>query len=105
MHGEVGKDLAINLDIGSFEAFNKAAVSDVLGSCSSADTLNPQATELSLTLLTVTILIRLRLTDCVLGVSVEFRAKAAETFSAFDNALPAIAAGWAICCSWRVSVV
>ena len=105
MHNEVGKNLAVHLDVCGLKAFDEARISQLLGTCSSADTLNPQATELSLTLLTVTILIRLRLTDCVLGVSVEFRAKAAETFSAFDNALPAIAAGWAICCSWRVSVV
>ena len=59
---------------------------------------------MSLTLFTVTILIRLCLTDGVLGITKEFRAETAETFGTSDDALPALAAGWAVGCSWHISV-
>ena len=72
MNSKIGKDLTINFDIGLLEAFDEAGISNVLRTDTSADTLDPEAAELSLTLLTVTILIRLSLTDGVLGIFVEF---------------------------------
>ena len=102
VHSEVGKNLAVHLDVSGLKAFDEATVGQILGAGASADTLNPQATELSLTLFTVTILIETGLTDGVLGVSIEFRAEAAESFRTSDDAFPAFAAGWAVGCSWHV---
>jgi len=83
VHGEVGKDLTIHLDVCGLEAFDEARVSQILTTDSSADTLDPKAAELPLALLTVTILILVSLADGVLGVFVEFRAETTEAFGAF----------------------
>ena len=102
--GEVGEDLAIKLDLSGFETFDEAGVGKILGADGSGDPLDPETTELALTLFAVAILILPGLVDCVFGVAVELGTEAAEAFGALEDALPAFAAGGTICCSWHCLV-
>ena len=90
---EIREDLAVSFDSSSFQAFNETRISHVLVAAGSVNTLCPQTAELTFTLLPVPIFIRQRFSDCVLGVTEEFRAETAETLGTEQHALATLAAG------------
>lgn len=90
---EIGKDLTVSFDTSGFEAFDEAGVCHSLVPDGGVDTLSPEAAELSLTLLAVTIFILLRFTDGVLGVTEELRAESAEAFCPEKRTLAACTTG------------
>ena len=102
MNREIREDLAVGFDAGSFQTFDEARVSHVLGANGGVDTLRPQATELAFAALAVPILIGHRLADGVLGVTEEFRAEPAETLGTKQHALAARTTGRGIGGTWHV---
>ena len=99
--GEVSEDLAIELDVGEFKAFDEAGVGQTFVPDGSGNTLNPEATELSLTLLTVTILVLTGFVDGIFRVAVKLGTEAAEAFGTEEDALTAFPTGRTISCSWH----
>lgn len=89
MHGKVGKDLTIDFDAGGIEAFDEAGVGQVFSTGRSADTLDPEATELAFPLLAVAVFVFMRLANGVLGVTIELRAESAEAFRTMKDPLAA----------------
>jgi hypothetical protein len=76
---EIREDLTVSFDSGSFQSFDEARVGHVLIAAGSVDTLSPQTAELTFALFPISVFIRQRFTDSVLGVTEEFRAETAET--------------------------
>ena len=101
-HGEVGEDFAVESDPGGVESFDEAGVGHSLGTDGSGDPLDPEATELALALLAVTILILAGFVDGVLRVAVKLGTEAAEAFRAEEDAFATFPAGRTVCCSWHV---
>src|SRR5690625_7888850 len=67
VHGQVGKHLAVNADLGALEAVDKAAVRQTVFAGSRVDALNPQAAEVALALAAVTGAVLAGLDDSLLG--------------------------------------
>lgn len=99
--GKVGKDFAIELDIGGLEAFDEAGIGHSIVPDGSGNTLDPEAAELSLTLFTVTILVLTGFVDGVLRVAVKLGTEAAEAFGTEKDTLAAFPTGRTVGCSWH----
>lgn len=99
--GEVSEDFAVEIDVGEFKAFDEAGVGQTFAPDGSGNTLNPEAAELSLTLLTVTILVLTGFVDGILRVAIKLGTEAAEAFGTKEDALTAFPTGRTISCSWH----
>lgn len=100
-NSQICKNLAVQFDIGSLQAFHEAGVSKTAVANSSGNTSNPQTTELSLTTLAVTVFILPSLVNSVLCVAEEFAAETAETLSTQENALTTLARGRSVSSTWH----
>ena len=67
---DIGEDLAIDFDVGRNQSFDEAAVSESAATGGSADTLDPETTELTFALFTVAVFVLTRLVDGVFGVAI-----------------------------------
>ena len=99
--GQVGKNLAVQIDIGGFQAFHKAGIGQTAVADGSGDTGDPKTAELSLPALAVTVFILPSLVNSVLGVAEEFAAETAETLGTQEDALTALARGRSISGTWH----
>jgi hypothetical protein len=72
MHSYVSKDLAINFYSSSVQAINKAAVGQIMQPGCRINTGNPQRTELTFTLPTITVSILARFRDGLIGGFIKF---------------------------------
>src|SRR5207248_412318 len=55
MHSHLGKNLAIDLDVGSMNSVHQLAVAHAMHTCSRVDTCNPQAAHITLAITAVAI--------------------------------------------------
>ncbi len=90
---QIREDLAVGFDTSGLETLDETRVGETLVAGGSADTRDPQTTELTLALFTVAIFVSLCLTNGVFGVAEKLRAETAETFRTEQRTLAAFAAG------------
>jgi hypothetical protein len=99
--GQIGKNLAVQIDIGGFQAFHKAGIGQTAVADGSGNTGDPKTAELSLPTLTVAVFILPSLVNSILGVAEEFAAETAETLGTQENALTTLARGRSISGTWH----
>ena len=102
--GEIGKDLAVDLDTSGGEALDKSAVGQAAISHGRTDALDPEAAELPLLLLAIVVLVLLGLVDGVLGIAEELGAETPEALGPKEDALAALATGGAVCGTWHAGI-
>src|SRR6478672_1524922 len=71
--GQVGEDLAVDLDARQVQALDEAVVGQALGASRSVDALDPQLAEVALVLAPVVVAVDQRVGDLLLGLAVEAR--------------------------------
>src|SRR5690606_7998047 len=71
--GQVGEDLAIDLDLGGLQTLDEPVVRDALGAGGRVDPLDPQTTEVALLGLAVVVRVDQRVGDLLLGLAVQTR--------------------------------
>jgi hypothetical protein len=81
MNRQISQHLAIDLDASLVQAIHKATVGHIKLPCSSIDTHNPQTTELTLALTTVTICVLTCLDNSLFGNPVNLATGTVITFS------------------------
>src|SRR3954447_17326723 len=69
-HGDVGQDLAVQLDAGQCQAVDERAVGHALGTCGGVDAGDPEPAEVTLAVATVAVRVRVRLEHRFLGALV-----------------------------------
>ena len=99
---DVGQDLAVELDVGEFEAFDETAVGDPFSADCGTETGDPESAEIALAGLAVTVGPIFALHLRIFCVAEEFGTAAAISFRGCYDALAARPAGWSICGSWHV---
>ena len=70
VYNEVSKNLTVDVNVSRFCTFDKTRVGQSFCTDTSADTLNPETTECSLTFFTVTVLVLTCLEDSVFRITV-----------------------------------
>ena len=83
--GQVGQDLAVDLDTGGLEALDEAVVGHPLGAGRGVDPLDPQLAEVALVLAPVVVAVDQRVGDLLLRLAVEPRALAAVAAGALED--------------------
>src|SRR5690242_20659561 len=73
VHGQLGQDLAVDLDVRGLQTLDEAVVRDAVGAGSGVDALDPQLTEVALALLAVVVVVDQRVGDLLLGLAVQAR--------------------------------
>ena len=101
--GEIGKDLAIDLNIRGFDAFHEAAVGEAERAGGGVDALLPEHPEIAFPRLAVAIGPSFGLHHGILGVTEEFGTTTAEARCFIDDLLAASPAGGRISGAWHVS--
>ena len=86
---ELGEGLAVQRDTSGLETLHEAGVGQTEGTHSGRDTSSPEATELTLPLLAVAVLILPCFVDSILSVTIELAAETAEALGAKQDALAA----------------
>src|SRR3954453_4416738 len=71
--GQVGQDLAVDLDAGQAEALDEPVVGQAVGPGARVDALDPELAELALLLAAVVVAVDQRVGDLLLGLAVEPR--------------------------------
>src|SRR6478672_7492477 len=90
--GQVGEDLAVDLDARQVQALDEAVVGQALGASRSVDALDPQLAEVALVLAPVVVAVDQRVGDLLLRLAVEARALAPVTAGALED-YPALLLG------------
>src|SRR6478735_12082898 len=83
--GEVGEDLAVDLDPGGLEALHEPVVGHAVGAGRGVDALDPEPTEVALLRAAVTVGVAQRVGDLLLGLAVQTRPLTAVTAGALEN--------------------
>src|SRR5690554_1046474 len=87
VNSQIRQHLAVNLDTGFLQTTDKATIGQTMLTGTSVDTLNPQGTELTLALTTVTIGILAGLDDSLLGHAKNARTGTVVTLGHLKNFL------------------
>lgn len=98
---QIGKHLAVQVDVGGLQAFHKAGIGQTALTHGSGNTSDPETAELALASLAVTVFILPSLVNGVLGVAEEFAAETAETLGTQEDALTALTRGRSISGTWH----
>src|SRR6266542_4685545 len=85
VHGQVGEDLAVDLDLGQAQALDEAVVGDAVGAGRGVDALDPQPAEVALARPAVTVGVDQRVGDLLLGLAVQPGALAAVATGLLEN--------------------
>src|SRR5262249_29652905 len=83
--GQVGEDLAADLDAGEVEALDEPVVGHPVGASRRVDALDPELAEVALARLAVAVAVDQRVGDLLLGLAVEARALAAVAAGALEG--------------------
>src|SRR5699024_2860257 len=75
--GELGEHATVDLDTGGLEALDETVVGHAVGAGAGVDALDPEATEVTLALATVTVAVDQRMEDRFLGLAVQAPARSA----------------------------
>src|SRR4051812_39562150 len=100
-HGDVGQDLAVEIDSGGLEAFHEAAVGEPVGAGGGVDARLPESAEIAFARLAVTVGPDLGFHDRVLRVAEQFRAATAEALGLLEKDLAAFPARRRVGSSWH----
>src|SRR5882757_6904922 len=92
VHGQLGEDLAVDLDVGGLQTLDEAVVRDAVGAGSGVDPLDPELTEVALALLAVVVVVDQGVGDLLLGLAVQTRALATVTTGLLEDR-PALLVG------------
>src|SRR3954454_7573730 len=90
--GQVGQDLAVDLDTREAQALDEAVVGEAVGAGAGVDPLDPQLAELALLLAAGVVAVDQRVGDLLLGLAVEPRALTPVTGGALED-YPALLLG------------
>src|SRR5690606_40157075 len=85
VHGQLGQDLAVDLDVRGLQTLDEAVVRDAVGAGSGVDALDPQLAEVTLALLAVVVVVDQRVGDLLLGLAVEARTLTAVAGSLLED--------------------
>jgi hypothetical protein len=106
LDGDIRKNFAIQVDSASFQALNKAAVGEAVGSGRGVDALLPEHPEVTFAGFPVAEGPVLGFHHGILGVPEQFGAASAKAFRFLDRLFTTGATGGAVCGSWhRISVL
>ena len=89
VHSEVGKHLAVELDVVLVKFAHKDGVRDAVDAATGVDTVDPQRTELALLVLTVTVSVGLTFFPFILGNGPYIFTSAPITLGAVEDFLSA----------------
>ena len=93
VHSEVGKHLAVELDVVLVKFAHKDGIRNTVDATTGVDTVNPQRAELALLVLTVTVSVGLTFLPFVLGNGPYVFTSAPITFGAVEDFLSACPGG------------
>ncbi|CED76195.1 conserved hypothetical protein [Klebsiella pneumoniae] len=86
-YSDVSQDLTVDFNRGFFQAIDEFAVRNTVLTCCCVDTCNPQLTELTFTLTTVTVSVLTSFDNSLEGNAVYARTRTVVAFSLFQNFL------------------
>src|SRR5260221_10226122 len=95
-YGEIGEDLAVEVDPGGFQALDESAVSQAICARGGVDALLPEHAEIALPGLAIAVGPILAFHHCILRVAEELRAAAAESAGFIGDFFAALPAGGSI---------
>jgi len=104
VNSDIGKNLAINLDIRFLQAIHKTAVAQAIHACRGIDTGNPQCAELAFFLAAIAVGVLAGLIHSLLGYTINILARTAVTLGAINYFLVTSVCNDTAFDSWHCSV-
>jgi len=105
IHGEISHYFPVEVNVRSAKRSDQLRVRSAVQAGRSIDSGNPEPTELTFTLSTITIGILKCFVDCVFGNRINRTAASPETFRSLKNAAAAVPGRYSIFCAWHCSLV